>query len=400
MVGYFAQNPHPPPSKQIGTFKAKQVILASKRENGQIIRLLHEIYPGSCRREVERFTARPAISTGNDASSPNPSPLLTDSFSRIHDYLRIAITDACNLRCSYCMPDDGIPCSHAATLMTADEIEILARQFVDLGVRKIRLTGGEPLVRKDVRDILERLAALPVELTLTTNGVLVDTFLDTLLKAGVRSLNVSLDALDPLIFRSITGRDDGERVWRNILQLVEAGLHVKTNTVVMRGINDEEIVRFVECTRELPLHVRFIEFMPFDGNRWSHNQVMPAAEILDRISARYFFLKLPDAIHDTAKKFTVPGHAGTFAIISTMSAPFCEGCNRLRLTADGKMKNCLFSREETDLLSALRRGDSLEPLVRACLSNKAAALGGQLEEDYAQIDPLQVVNRSMIRIGG
>jgi len=326
--------------------------------------------------------------------------MLQDRFGRVHDYLRISLTDACNMRCLYCMPEEKTPCLPAGRLMSAVEIETLARVFVNLGVRKIRLTGGEPLVRKEAREIIERLSQFPVELTLTTNGVLADEFLDTFVRAGVRSLNVSMDSLRPEVFFSITKRDYGERVRQNILLLLNAGLHVKINSVVMRGVNDHEVSDFVELTRHLPLHVRFIEFMPFHGNQWEHQKVVPAAELLDRIGEDFEFVKLRDGVHDTAKKFKVLNHTGTFALINTMSAPFCAGCNRLRLTADGKMKNCLFSQNEMDLLTPLRNGLDVEPLIHDCLSQKAKELGGQLQPDYHQNDPEVLKNRSMIAIGG
>ncbi|MFN0016144.1 MAG: GTP 3',8-cyclase MoaA [Saprospiraceae bacterium] len=326
--------------------------------------------------------------------------MLQDRYGRIHDYLRIALTDACNLRCVYCMPDEKTPCLPSNRLMSVAEVDTLARVFVQNGVRKIRLTGGEPLVRREAREIIERLAKYPVELTLTTNGVLADEFLDTFLRAGIRSLNVSMDSLRPDAFFSITQRDYGERVRQNILLLLEAGLHVKLNTVVMRGVNDHEVPHFVELTRYLPLHVRFIEFMPFHGNQWEHQKVVPSAELLERIAEDFEFVKLHDGVHDTAKKYAVLNHAGTFALISTMSAHFCAGCNRLRLTADGKMKNCLFSKTETDLLGPLRNGLDVEPLIRDCLGQKAPELGGQLQPDYQLIDANQLQNRSMIAIGG
>ena len=326
--------------------------------------------------------------------------MLQDQFGSVHDYLRISLTDACNMRCTYCMPEEKTPCMPSGKLMTVAEIEMLARVFVQNGVRKIRLTGGEPLVRKEAREIIERLARLPVELTLTTNGVLADEFLDTFLKAGIRSLNVSMDSLRPNAFFSITKRDYSEQVRRNIMLLLDAGLHVKINTVVMRGVNDHEVPDFIEMTRNLPLHVRFIEFMPFDGNHWEHQKVVPAAELLERISQDFEFVKLKDEVHDTAKKFTVLNHAGTFALISTMSAHFCSGCNRLRLTADGKMKNCLFSKNEMDLLTPLRNGLDVAPLIHDCLNLKARELGGQLQPDYQNIDAETLKNRSMIAIGG
>lgn len=326
--------------------------------------------------------------------------MLTDRFHRIHDYLRISLTDTCNLRCTYCMPEEKIKCMPSSQLMSVEEIDRIARIFVNHGVRKIRLTGGEPLARKDAGEIIQRLSTYPVELTLTTNGVFADQYLEQFLQAGIKSLNVSLDTLHPATFFALTRRDLWEKTWRNILLLMEAGLHVKTNTVVMKGINDHEIGDFVALTKDLPIHVRFIEFMPFQGNLWEHDKVFPAAQMLETLANRFEFVKLLDGKHDTARKFKVLGHEGTFAIISTMSNHFCAGCNRMRLTADGKMKNCLFSKSEVDLLGALRAGQEIEPLIQFCLDLKEEALGGQLLPDYESIDAATLQNRSMIAIGG
>lgn len=182
--------------------------------------------------------------------------------------------------------------------------------------------------------------------------------------------------------------------------MIRLGFHVKVNVVVMRGLNEGEINDFIEWTRDEAVHVRFIEFMPFSGNRWSSNKVFTLAEILEVIGQQYSFTRLQDEKHDTAKKFRVPGHAGTFAVISTMSANFCGDCNRLRLTADGKMKNCLFSKEETDLLTALRNGENLESLIRTNVLKKARELGGQFQGNFELLHAEEIKNRSMITIGG
>jgi cyclic pyranopterin phosphate synthase len=290
-----------------------------------------------------------------------------------------------------------MPSSH---LMQAGEIDDIARAFVKMGVKKIRLTGGEPLVRKDAEDILIRLSKYPVELTLTTNGSRVKEFIPVFKKAGITSINVSLDTLNKEKFLLITRRNVFEKVWNNIQLLIDEGFHVKVNTVVMRGINDSEILDFIEWTKEQPVHVRFIEFMPFKGNQWNDKKVFSYQEILDVAASKYSFLRMKDAANETAKKFKPYGHEGTFAVISTMSAPFCSNCNRMRLTADGKMKNCLFSKSEVDILSALRNGEDIVPLIKQCVTDKAAALGGQFEGDYKNIDASKIDNRSMINIGG
>ncbi len=326
--------------------------------------------------------------------------MLKDTFGRVHDYLRISLTDVCNFRCQYCIPDENTHFMPSARLMQAEEIDRIVEAFVKMGVKKIRLTGGEPLVRKDASDVILRLAKYPVELTLTTNGTGIKQFIPVFKEAGIKSINVSLDTLKKEKFFAITRRDVFEKVWYNIHLLIAEGFHVKVNAVVMRGINDNEILDFIEWTKAQPVHVRFIEFMPFDGNQWNNKKVFSYQEILDTAASAYSFLKMKDEANATAKKYKPYNHNGTFAIISTMSAPFCTTCNRMRLTADGKMKNCLFSKSEVDLLGALRKGADIGPLVKQCLADKAEALGGQFSGDYQLVDPLKIENRSMINIGG
>lgn len=331
--------------------------------------------------------------------------MLKDGFGRIHDYLRISLLDKCNFHCLYCLPHsphnkNGFHAAHERSLMSADEIETLAREFVSLGVNKIRLTGGEPLLRKDAKEILLRLSKLPAELTLTTNGSLVDEFMETFHASGIRSINVSLDSLNADTFQKLTGRNEFWKVRNNIELLLRKNFHVKINVVIMNGYNDSEIPAFIEWTKNISVHIRFIEFMPFPGNHWRPEKLITYREILEMIQDKFPGVqKLNDGAHDTAKKFRVTGHAGTFAVISTMSDPFCGGCNRMRLTADGKMRNCLFSKSETDLLTPLRDGKDILPLVKECLLGKHYMLGGHDEQQWAA-HHTESKERSMLAIGG
>ncbi len=326
--------------------------------------------------------------------------MITDNFNRIHNYLRISLTDNCNLRCFYCMPEENYDFTPPGKLMQKDEIETLSKIFVSLGVNKIRLTGGEPLVRKDAGEIIKTLSKLPVKLTITTNGSRLHEFVDILEESGVHSLNVSLDTLQAEKFQLVTRRNQFEKIYENIQLLLKRNFHVKVNTVVMKGLNENEINDFVEWTKRQPVHVRFIEFMPFTGNWWTSNKVFPMKEMLDLIRSKYEVVSLENEKNDTAKAYQVPGHLGTFAIISTMSAPFCSTCNRMRLTADGKMKNCLFSEKETDLLTALRNGEDVVPLIHQSIKAKAKELGGQFTADFEHLQAETIHNRSMITIGG
>lgn len=329
--------------------------------------------------------------------------ILTDTFGREHTYLRISLTERCNLRCTYCMPEEGILLSPKAHIMTYDEIYTIAKTFVDKGVTKIRITGGEPLIRKDIPIILEKLASLPVELVITTNGVIVDRFIDTFKTCGIKNINVSLDSLDKEKFNLITRRNNFKRVYDNIQLLVNNGFNVKVNTVLIKGFNDNEIVDFVAFTKDLPICLRFIEFMPFDGNKWNIKKMVSYDEIMQYLSIFYSdkqIERLQDAPNDTSKNYHIKGFKGTFAIISSVTNPFCDSCNRLRLTANGRLKNCLFSATESDLLTALRTGNSIEPIIEKAVQAKFKVRGGMDTLQKLQQPNLHSQNRSMIAIGG
>ena len=287
-----------------------------------------------------------------------------------------------------------------AHLLQAPEIVALAKQFIVLGVNKIRLTGGEPLMRKEVDWIVSELGQLGVQTTLTTNAALLHRHINALWDAGMRTLNISLDTLNPLTFLALTKRNEFDTVYNNIQLALERGFKIKINVVVMRGVNHHEINRFVAWTKHVPIEIRFIEFMPFDRNQWQEKHVFTYAEILATIQEQYPIQLLEKEHQATARVMTIAGHQGRVAIISTMTHPFCSDCNRLRLTADGKLKNCLFSKNETDLLTAFRSGEPTEPLIREALFQKEAALGGQLSTDYQSIHPDDLQNRPMISIGG
>ena len=326
-------------------------------------------------------------------------PILSDTHGRGHDYLRISMVDSCNLRCTYCMPEN-VRFLPPSKLMSADEMLGIAKVFVDAGVRKIRLTGGEPLLRRDAAEIIRGLGALGVELAITTNGIFLNEFLGTFREVGMRSLNVSLDTLKRDRFAEITRRDQFETVMTNIHRAVDEGFRVKVNMVVMRGVNDDELLDFVEWGKDANIHIRFIEFMPFDGNSWDWGKVFSYAQMLEVIGARYPIQKLHDGPNSTSKAHQVPGFKGTFAVISTVTQPFCEGCNRIRLTAEGKIRNCLFAKGEIDLLSAYRKGEDIRPLIGAAMQQKAARLGGLPEFQEQEQLLAGLSKRPMVKIGG
>ena len=333
----------------------------------------------------------------------NHKNILLDSHGRDHAYLRISLIERCNLRCTYCMPEEGVALSPKSHLMTYEEIYKIAKTFSDHGVTKIRLTGGEPLIRKDIPVILEKLATLPVELSITSNAIIIDKFIHVLKANGVNKINVSLDSLDEGKFKHITRKNEFKKVYNNILLLVEEGFKVKVNAVLMKGFNDNEIIDFINFTKDLPISVRFIEFMPFEGNKWDMGKMVSYAEVMKYVNEAFEnenFERLQDAPNDTAKNYKIKDYKGTFAIISSVTNPFCDSCNRLRLTANGQLKNCLFSSGESDILTTLRAGKSIEPIIRKAVQAKFKVRGGMDTLKKLKEPKLHNNNRSMITIGG
>ncbi|XP_059794739.1 molybdenum cofactor biosynthesis protein 1 isoform X2 [Balaenoptera ricei] len=326
------------------------------------------------------------------------SAFLTDSFGRRHSYLRISLTEKCNLRCQYCMPEDGVPLTPKADLLTTEEILTLARLFVKEGVDKIRLTGGEPLIRPDVVDIVAQLHQLEGLRTIgiTTNGISLARLLPQLQKAGLSAINISLDTLVPAKFEFIVRRKGFRKVMEGIHKAIELGYSpVKVNCVVMRGLNEDELPDFVALTEGLPLDVRFIEYMPFDGNKWNFRKMVSYKEMLDTLRQQWPELeKLPEEESSTAKAFKIPGFRGRVSFITSMSEHFCGTCNRLRITADGNLKVCLFGNSEVSLRDHLRAGASEEEL----LSVIGAAVGRKKRQHAGMFSISQMKNRPMILI--
>lgn len=328
------------------------------------------------------------------------SDMLVDSFGRMHTYLRISLTERCNLRCHYCMPAEGVQLTPNPQLLSQHEILRLANLFVTSGVDKIRLTGGEPTIRKDIHQICFQLSNLKglKTLAITTNGLVLARKLPLLKQCGLTSLNISLDTLVPAKFEFLTRRKGHQNVIDSINAAIDLGYDpVKVNCVVMRGFNDDEMCDFVELTRDKPINIRFIEFMPFDGNVWSVKKLVPYAEMLDRVVKQFPSLKrLHDHPTETAKNFKIDGHYGTVSFITSMTEHFCAGCNRLRLLADGNFKVCLFGPSEVSLRDPLRHeasDDELREIIGSAVKRKKASHAGMF-------DIAKTANRPMIHIGG
>lgn len=317
--------------------------------------------------------APPAVERRQTVRNAKPfSEFLTDTYHRQHDYLRISLTERCNLRCLYCMPEEGIQLSPNKELLTTAEIYYLSALFVNQGVNKIRLTGGEPTVRKDIIPLMQQIGSLRrnglKELALTTNGISLHRKLDAMVEAGLTGVNISLDTLDPFQFQLLTRRQGFDAVMKSINRVQEmnrlgAGIKLKINAVAMRGLNDHQILPFVEKTREEDIEVRFIEYMPFGGNKWSQNKMLPYAEMLDIIRTKYpTVARLKDAKNDTSKTWQVPGFRGRVGFITSMTHNFCGTCNRLRITSDGNLKVCLHGDAEVSLRDLLREERGGEPM--------------------------------------
>jgi cyclic pyranopterin phosphate synthase len=324
---------------------------------------------------------------------------LVDRFGRAHTYLRISVTDRCNFRCAYCMPKEGVVWREHDEILRHEETVRIARVFVEMGVNKIRLTGGEPTVRKGLVSLAEALAELPgsPELAMTTNGYSMDRLAQPLREAGVRSVNVSLDTLRADRFREITHTDKFDDVLRGLDACLEAGFpSIKLNMVVMAGVNEDEILDFVALARDRPLQVRFIEFMPFTGNRWSRAGLYPYAAMRKQIKERYEIELLETDPSAVGKEFSLPGFVGSIAFVTSMTDSFCSGCSRIRLLADGQVKPCLFLPAEVGLRQPLRNGcddNEIERLIRLALDRK-------WKEHPPMEDLKRLDNRRMIEIGG
>ncbi|KAI0840435.1 molybdenum cofactor biosynthesis prote [Hypoxylon sp. FL0890] len=318
--------------------------------------------------------ARPARPSRREAlKDAKPfSDFLTDTFHRQHDYLRISLTERCNLRCVYCMPEEGVPLSPPRELLTTPEIIMLSSLFVSQGVNKIRLTGGEPTIRRDILPLMQQIGALRIhglrELCLTTNGISLHRKLEGMVEAGLTGVNLSLDTLDPWQFQIMTRRKGFDAVMKSMERVFELNKHgasikLKINAVIMRGINDREIIPFVEMTREKDVEVRFIEYMPFDGNKWNEGKMFSYSEMLDLIRERFPDLeKVRDHKNDTSKTYKIPGFVGKIGFITSMTHNFCGTCNRLRITSDGNLKVCLFGNAEVSLRDILRESNGGEPI--------------------------------------
>lgn len=334
-----------------------------------------------------------------------PPSQLVDRFGRKHTKLRISVTDRCNLRCHYCMPAEGIPVAARHDLLTYEEIEAIVRIAADLGVWQIRLTGGEPLVRQDLPELVSRIAANKEikDLALTTNAILLDQYAKPLYESGLRRLNISLDALDPVKFAEITRRDQYDKVIAGIEAAQSAGFDaIKINVVSLRGVTDSEIIPFGNFARETGLEVRFIEYMPLDASKaWERDKVLFAEEIQAVLSdAIQPLVPTTTPTSSPATEYEFADGVGRIGFIPTVSQPFCASCDRFRLTADGKLRNCLFSLEETDLRDLMRSslsGQELDSAIAAQMKDSIASKGPGHQINTSQfVQP----DRTMSAIGG
>jgi GTP 3',8-cyclase len=331
----------------------------------------------------------------------NTPQQLKDSFGRIINNMRISVTDRCNFRCRYCMPEEGMTWLNKSELLTFEEIQRIVGIAARLGIYKIRLTGGEPLMRKELPFLVEKIAAVEGihDIALTTNGYFLKDQVHDLHKAGITRITVSLDSLDPLKFAEMTKRDYFDRVWEGISILEMLPIRpIKINVVMMRGTNDHEIEKFAQLARERSFVVRFIEYMPIGaGEEWKNSTVVPTHEIIERINVHFPKL-VPVEYHGTqpADRYKFEDGIGEIGFISSVSEPFCSSCNRIRITSDGKLRTCLFSIVETDLKGMLRAGSSDEEISETIVQSVWKKEEGHLINRPGFIKP----ERTMSQIGG
>jgi molybdenum cofactor biosynthesis protein A len=329
--------------------------------------------------------------------------LLLDNHGRKINYLRLAVTDRCNLRCFYCMPEEGLNWLSRKELMTYEEMLQACTLLVKMGIEKIRITGGEPFVRKDIMQLLTALSKLDglKELSITTNGVLTAPHVADLKKIGVRSVNLSLDTLDANRFFTITRRDEFANVMETMEELLKHDMEVKINTVVMAGKNTQDIIPLVGLTKDLPVSVRFIEEMPFNGDGHSYSGIVwDYVRIFDEIRQTFPEIqKVPDPQYSTSYNYQIPGHKGSIGIIAAYSRTFCGTCNRIRITPQGTLKNCLYDDGVLNIKDLIRSGmgnTELEETLRAAFNNRQKD-GWQAEQKRLQNPNF---HESMATIGG
>lgn len=328
--------------------------------------------------------------------------MLVDNYGRKLDYLRLAVTDRCNLRCTYCMPVGGLDWIRKSELMTDEEMLRICSLFVEMGIRRIRITGGEPFVRKDLIKFLEKISSLAAlhELTLTTNGVVTAPFVPELKRIGVRSVNLSLDTLDKERFTRIAHRDELDNVLRTLDALLKYNVEIKINAVVMENLNIEDIVPLVRLSKSLPVSIRFIEEMPFNGGSYQAGLHWNYKRILAHIQSHFPDIqKIPDEPNSTSYNYHIPGHLGNVGIIAAWSRLFCGTCNRIRITPSGVIRTCLYDNGKVNIKDILREGASDEGLkewIRHTVSTKAKD-GWEAEKNRDNHEP---VHESMATIGG
>lgn len=326
-------------------------------------------------------------------------PVLTDKYGRRLNYLRLSVTDRCNLRCYYCMPEEGVAFARRDALLRFEELDLLMQVFTGLGVTKLRLTGGEPFVRSGLLPFLEGLRRTQelTEIAITTNGTLLAPQLPKLQELGIRKINLSLDSLDPQRFFRITRRDCFATVLDALHQMLRAGFEVRLNCVVLAGRNTEDILPFVALTKEEALSVRFLEEMPFNGGDHHHVAAWSYRDILAQVQAYHPDLEaVPAEPSSTSVNYRIPGYQGSFGIIPSFSRTFCGSCNRLRLSATGELRTCLYGPPAVNLRDLLRAGADCLQLEEAVI----AAVAGREPDGFAAEAANAAVHHSMTVLGG
>jgi len=335
-----------------------------------------------------------------DRRSLSVNPSITDRFGRTFNYLRLAVNEYCNLRCIYCMPEEGIPFKDKEKLITTKEIFKLIRIMTDMGVSKIRFTGGEPLLREDIPDLIHYASEISTvdSVNLTTNGLLLPTYLEGLEQAGLTGINISLDTLNTEKFKAITRRNGLDKVIEGLDMVIKSNIgSIKVNVVAMRDFNDNEILDFAELTNENDITVRFIELMPFDTHQiWKTGKFYRAEQIVNDLKSQIKELNPVSGSNTEYHVFQIQGYSGKVAVIPSYTRSLCGNCNRIRITADGKLLNCLYSQTETNIRDAIRNGESnqdIKNMIRNAMTEK-------LRDGWTAQNLGQDQRESMTQIGG